>query len=82
MAEIKTEVVTPVKESIFKLIYKKGNILHDLCFRANDQNSAHALATTYCNKKALRLINVSEWLKDLQEMIDFEVDENWKGKSK
>ena len=78
MAEIKTEVKN--EWSIYKLVYKKGNILHELYFKSLDQNMAHTKAKEYCEKRALRMINVSEWLKDIQQMIDFEVDDNWKGR--
>ena len=80
MAEAKTETAPKVEWSIFKLIYKKGNILHELYFKGQDQNTAHSKAKEYCDKRSLRMINVSEWLKDIQQMIDFEVDENWKGR--
>lgn len=65
--------------TIYQLIYKKGNLLHHMFFKEVDLNVATEKAKTYCTKKSLRFINVSEWLKDIDQMINFEVDENWNG---
>ena len=66
--------------SIFRLIYKKGNLLHELYFKEKDLENAQKKAQEYCTKRSLRFINASEWLKDIQQMIDFEVDDQWKGR--
>lgn len=82
MPEVKTDApVTKAPWSIFKLIYKKGNLLHELYFKSASQDVAQAKSREYCEKKSLRFINVSEWLKDIDQMINFEPDENWKGKT-
>lgn len=82
MAETKTNS-TPVAKptwSIYKLVYKKGGMLQDFCFKYSDITAATEKAKEYCEKKKLRYVTCIEWLKDIQAMIEFETDENWRGK--
>jgi hypothetical protein len=76
------KTVDPKDWSIFQLIFKKGNMLHTMHFKCPDLNNAVAKGRKYCEKKSLRFINVCEWLKDIDQMISFEPDDNWLGGSK
>lgn len=65
---------------IFELVYKKGNLLHSMHFRAPDKEVAMEKAKLLCEKRQLRYVYVNPWLHDIDKMIEFETDENWMGK--
>jgi hypothetical protein len=76
--------ITPVMDKIesaaadiFELVYKKGNLLHTVHFRAPDKETAIEKAKALCEKRQLRYIYVNPWLHDIDKMINFETDDNW-----
>jgi len=88
MAETKPPITTTVPQNewtIYELTYKKGGMLHRLLFKVqilpeNDSLQwARDKASEYCKKRTLRYVAVVEHLKDIDHLINFETDENWKG---
>ena len=57
-------------EGIFELVYKKGNVLSRINFKAKDKDTAIEKGHKYCEKKQLRFIHVNTWLFDLDEMTE------------
>jgi hypothetical protein len=64
--------------SIFELRYRKGGLIHTLYFPWPSKDGAIEKAKEYCEKRGLRFIYVSEWLTDIQKMIDFDPDGDFK----
>lgn len=58
--------------TIFELIFKKGNVTNTLYFTAADLKTAVAKGKEYCEKRQLKFIFVSQWLHDIDEMINFD----------
>jgi len=58
--------------TIFQLIFKKGNVLNSLYFTSSDLKTAVAKGKEYCEKRQLKFIFVSQWLFDIDEMINFD----------
>lgn len=65
-------------DSIYELRYRKGGLIHTVFFSWSDRTGAIEKAKEYCEKRELRFIYVSEWLQDIQKLIDFEPDEGYK----
>lgn len=64
--------------SIYELRYRKGGLMHTFFFKWTDKQGAIEKGKEYCEKKSLRFISVNEWLQDIQKMIDFEPDEEFR----
>lgn len=58
--------------TIFELIFKKGNVTNTLYFNSPDLKTAVAKGKEYCEKRQLKFIFVSQWLHDIDEMINFD----------
>lgn len=67
-----------VKKIIFQLVYKKGGVVQSLHFAWPDKAGAIEKAKEYCTKKDLRFLYLIEWLHDIQQLIDFEPDEEFR----
>lgn len=69
---------------IYELSYKKAGMKHDVRFSMSPPSLENAIkkAKLYCEKRNLRFIHCGEWLRDIDQMIAFEPDENWHGGEK
>lgn len=56
--------------SIYKLLYKKGNVLHEIYYVSKDKNTAMSEGRNYCDKRKLTFIYVMEWLQDIHDNPD------------
>jgi len=75
MSDQKTTKVEPIAKSewsIYELAYKKAYNVSHIYFRAPNFEWALAKSQEYCNKRKLRFIIVTEWLKDIDSLISFD----------
>ena len=59
-------------EKIYQLVFKKGSLLNSMYFVCPDLQTAVAKGRKFCDKKGLKFIYVAQWLRDIDEMINFE----------
>ena len=69
--------VDPAAVDIFELVYKKGNLLHTMHFKAPSKEVAIEKAKQLCEKRQLRYVYVNPWLHDIDKMIEFEAEDGW-----
>jgi hypothetical protein len=55
---------------IYALVYKKGNVLSTLHFRAKNKEVAIEKGKRYCEKKQLRYVYVNTWLHDIDQLTE------------
>lgn len=58
--------------TIYHLIFKKGNVEGNLYFTAPDLKTAVEKGKMYCEKRQLKFIFVSQWLHDIDMMLEFD----------
>jgi hypothetical protein len=57
---------------IFELLFKKGNVLGRMYFTAPNLKTAVEKGKQYCEVRQLKFIFVTQWLHDIDAMINFD----------
>ena len=77
----KSPIDVPVKLStsdIYCLSYKKGAVMSNMYFKGNGRTRSEAIeiGKKFCEKNGLKFLNIYDWLKDIDDLLNFKNSED------